>query len=477
MPKKIIDIVPPTSKATQNKGAPDLTKKQVKEPTRLKSTAGRKPRGEPKISKMKEVSRTELGKLSLQDQFLASLAKAKIPQPKSDEEKPKTLPAIPKSGSKMRLFIFVSILVLGVIAGLYGLGFAISRAEIELKTVKNFQPFELQIQLRQNPSWQEQNLGIIPLKKITKDTQLSKEYQATGEGQVLSYAHGKILVYNEYNTQPQVLIEKTRFMSPDGKIFRIPKRIVVPGGKLVGGKLEPGFTETEVVADQPGPEYNIGPTRFTIPGFEGSPRFEKFYGVSKEKFAGGAKGFGKIVLEEDIRKAQEDISRIAFEDLKTKIAQELPSNTKFLQEASQIKVIKLESSAKPQDGQDTFLVNIEAQITSLVFDEITVKDLIAKRFSESSRNEFMKPIYEVNYSVKNADYNTGTLTLSVNGKRNMEQSIDSLALKRAILGQNAEGVRKQILGLEGIEEAKISFWPFWVKRIPWKIERVTIKVI
>ena len=50
-------------------------------------------------------------------------------------------------------------------------------------------------------------------------------------------ARGSLTVYNEYSSSPQTLVATTRFESPEGKIFRIEKNIVVPGAKIEEGKI------------------------------------------------------------------------------------------------------------------------------------------------------------------------------------------------------------------------------------------------
>ena len=70
---------------------------------------------------------------------------------------------------------------------------------------------------------------------------------------------------------------KHTYKSQTPIIFRIPKTVTIPGAKLESGELIPGKLEMEVTADNAGEKYNIEPSDFTIPGFKGSPKFEKFY--------------------------------------------------------------------------------------------------------------------------------------------------------------------------------------------------------
>ena len=75
------------------------------------------------------------------------------------------------------------------------------------------------------------------------------EVTTSGEEEVSRKASGTIIVYNDASTEPQRLIENTRFEAPSGKIYRIAVAIVVPGKKTVGGVSQPGTIEATVLAD------------------------------------------------------------------------------------------------------------------------------------------------------------------------------------------------------------------------------------
>ncbi|MBI2633817.1 MAG: hypothetical protein HYW80_00725 [Parcubacteria group bacterium] len=476
---KVFDIHPPKSKSTARQ-AKSFLKPREEKPVDSFSSARSSVAAPPS-------RRTSSRQSSPYDAFLASLAK-KPPRPLPGKQPPSPPsgggPKFPRFGGSMptggvrrfrKLFFYLGGLAI-VFFAFYAFGFAISRAEIKLKTAKEFQPVELDITLRPSPTAEERLQGVLPLQKIQKTTTLKKSYPATGEGEALSKAHGKILVYNEFNTEPQILVEKTRFLSPDGKLFRTTQRITVPGGKLVSGKLEPGVVEIEVTADAAGPEYNIEPARFSIPGFQASPRYEKFYGVSKEKFVGGARGKGKIITQEDFRKAQEDTGAAAFDTLKKDLLSSLPETVRVLEQATQIKINKISSNAKPGDAAESFEISLEAGVTALIFDEAEVKEVAAQRLPRQENQELFRPELDISYEILRSDFSAGHLVLHVKGTTNIAKSLDVLALKQTLRGKDSRDVKKQILTLEGVEEAKVSFWPFWIRRIPRQLDRITVQV-
>lgn len=407
--------------------------------------------------------------------FLAQLAaKEKREIPQAAEEEPLIFERMADMGwPKLKILIF-SAVILTLVLGVWLVGFSLSRAEVELVTEANYLPFSFDLEFRKDVSQPDPVRARYPLEVLKISASSSKEYASGGEGEVKAKAKGFIEVFNEFDTKPQVLVEKTRFLAPDGKLFRITKRITVPGGKMVDGKLVPGSILAEALADQPGSEYNIEPTHFTIPGFQGTPRYEKFYGISREPFLGGAIGKSKFVKDEDIRKAEEDVAKQVFEELKTWVSQSLPETVRLIEGASKIDVKRLEPSAKAGDAVEKFTVKVTADITALVFDEVHVRDKAKEALPRVEK--FFLPVLNVSYKPIDAVFKTGILKVRAEGNVNAAESIDALGLKQSLMGKNEAGVKREILTVSGIKEARVKFWPFWVKKMPKNVSRIRLVI-
>src|SRR5262249_21252828 len=104
-------------------------------------------------------------------------------------------------------------------------------------------------------------------------------YHASGVKNVSDKATGAITIYNAYSSAPQGLAATTRFQTPDGLIFRLLHNALVPGAEIKDGKIIPASVQANIVAEAPGPKYNVGPVpHLSIPGFSGSPKYNGFYG-------------------------------------------------------------------------------------------------------------------------------------------------------------------------------------------------------
>jgi hypothetical protein len=140
---------------------------------------------------------------------------------------------------------------------------------------------------------------------VAKDIPLSEQVALPKNSvkKVSARAGGEITIYNNFGAQSQKLIKGTRFSTSDGKIFRIQDSVTIPGKS----GSSPGSVKARVVADSEGEEYNIGPTRFSIPGFKGSPKYEGFYGESSKNMSGGSSGKSVDVSDLDMEKGKETV--------------------------------------------------------------------------------------------------------------------------------------------------------------------------
>lgn len=96
--------------------------------------------------------------------------------------------------------------------------------------------------------------AVLPAQIFEKLIEKSKTSQTTGEKEVKDKSRGFINVYNSFSSSKQTLVETTRFVSENGKLFRTVQTVVVPGAKVKDGKIVASYTSVEVVAAEAGEE-------------------------------------------------------------------------------------------------------------------------------------------------------------------------------------------------------------------------------
>jgi hypothetical protein len=210
-----------------------------------------------------------------------------------------------------KIFITLSLLV-GVFALSLFLYLFLPKAKVTVFLKTKSQSVDAEIKgSTKNVSVDSSN-EAIPAKAISFVDEISKSFSSTGEKSASSRkARGTITIYNEYSSASQPLVATTRFLSSEGKLFRLVSGTVIPGMTKVGTEMKPGAVEAEVVADEAGDSFNISAATFTIPGFQGSgnEKYSKFYAKSFSAMTGGGSGetVANAVTEQDINSAKEKV--------------------------------------------------------------------------------------------------------------------------------------------------------------------------
>jgi len=287
-------------------------------------------------------------------------------------------------------------------------------------------------------------------------------------------AKGIITVFNTYGTMPQKLVATTRFQTPDGKIFRTQSDISVPGGIMVRGVLKPGSLDVEVIASEAGEEYNIPPTeKWTIPGFNGTPRFEKFYGVSNSAMEGGGSGVAISIsssTDGDTEASVVEKLKLSLEE-KKKIVD--VAGLKILDGASSFLVTKKDFQVSSSSDA---LLYVEGTLKEISFSEDELRSAIYEQTKKEVSEKMRMRSIDISYGTSTSDFSAGSLSVKIKGSIIFEENIETDSLKPLILGRKTDEVRSYILSLPWVESTNISLRFPWLSRIPTNPEKVELKL-
>ncbi len=318
----------------------------------------------------------------------------------------------------------------------------------------------------------------IPGEIITERKTNIFKFSATGKETTQQKAQGSVAIFNAYSTAPQILIANTRLESPDGKVFHLVKRVVVPGAKKTGSVLEPSSVSADVIADQPGGSYNIDPVdRFTIPGFKGSDKYEKFYASSVEAMSGGSDGETVVATKDDVEKAQQEAIAKMKESIVATLALKIPSEFTFVKGSEQFQIFTQKADTRV-DKDNNFSIAVEAQSSVFIFKEQDIKSSLQKKAQEKEQmpDSYIEKEGNISYGQTVIDWKAGTMTVPVTYQATFWKPINVSELKNQILDKKEADLKTTILSLQGIDKLTVSFWPFWVSHVPNSDSRTTITV-
>jgi hypothetical protein len=309
--------------------------------------------------------------------------------------------------------------------------------------------------------------------------------EATEEKVANQKASGKIVIYNNYSSASQRLINNTRFEATNGKIYRISNSVDVPGTKIVSGKTIPGSVEVTVYADEPGDTYNLKLSDlagdFKIPGFKGSPRYDSFYARLKTDITGGLIGKQKVVAE-SVRKVAEDTLKASLkENLLKELYSIKPDNYIIFANSYSIEYSALPDSG---DSADKVSINLKGTLNSVVFNSLKLANYIANKkvadFDGLPVSIIFNDDLTTTFVAKDLTnlWKNKTIDIKFNGPANIKWIYDVELIKKDLAGQaGAETVQILAKYKEQVKSIKVSFSPIWTKYFPDNLERIKVEEV
>lgn len=306
---------------------------------------------------------------------------------------------------------------------------------------------------------------------------------ATEEKEVSQKASGKIVIYNNYSTAPQRLINNTRFEATNGKIYRINSSVVVPGTTKVAGKIVPGSIEALVYADQPGDEYNMKVADlagdFKIPGFKGDVRYNSFYTRLKEDITGGLIGKQRIVSDE-LRKSTETVIK---DKLKEQLLKELyavkPENYLIFKDAYSVVYTNLPDTAVDTNKAK---INIEASLNGIVFNNLKLTKYLAnkKMANYDGLPAELIPTDNLITVFTGADttglWKNSTLQVKFTGDAIVKWVYDREAIKKDLAGKKEADLNNLLVKYKNsVKSIQVVFRPIWTRYFPDDLNKIKIQ--
>jgi hypothetical protein len=373
-------------------------------------------------------------------------------------------------------------IVIGAIAGFLVLTFLfiyfLAKAEVNVISKKTIWQEQMPILAASNMNQVDETMFKIPLTAYEFRRTVTQKFPTTEIKNIENKAKGTIRIYNAYSSEPQVLIATTRFLSKEGKLFRLVNKVTVPGAKIENGKIVPSYVDAEVIADKAGEDYNIGPTTFTIPAFEGTPRYSKFYAESFSKMTGGYIGTAKIVGQSDFEKAKSQIINIASISLNEELKSKLKKGDIVLDDA---KIFTLDNvSTNPQIGEkaDEFEITGKVILKALVFNEDDIKQVFIAEAKKNNPQFEDKELfsYQFNYGAPRVDFDKKLLSFPVEAQLVFREKINSDDFVNNLTGKSIKELESFFKKFNNIEKVDISIWPNFLKFTPLNSSRIKLLI-
>lgn len=380
---------------------------------------------------------------------------------------------------RWKLFLWGGVGIAVLALGWYLGSYVFAKAEITLELRKTVVKFEETVQAGTKVAApQLGNPLMVPAELMVKKANLTEAFPASGREKVATKARGTLTVYNAYSSAPQPIVQDTRFVSPNGKVFRLDTKITIPGAKVENGKIVPSSIDVTVTAATSGEAYNVSSsTNWRIPGFEGTPKFAGFYAEAKSPMKGGFVGEQAVATDADTAAAKEKIHDDLEAALKGQMI--LLETFKLIDGASRFRVL---SEDVTPDSHDPAKMNIlaEAELTYLVFDEEILKDAVAKKMREKAKEDLSGELqvhsFDFAYNNVQPNFTDGTLTVQMTGSVEFQTVLDPVKITEELKGKNEDEFRVFVNSLGAyISRGNLVFFPYrWVGRVPNDADKIKL---
>jgi len=332
-----------------------------------------------------------------------------------------------------------------------------------------------------NPKITTPNLEklIIPGITITIDKDFSGDFKATGKVSVQSKAKGVVKITNNY-TNAQTLVAGTRLQPPADKFspslsgnqspwFRTLKAVTIQPKESV---------MVEVIADEPGPQYNIDPSAFSIPGLVGTPQYAYILAQSLEKFSGGADSTVLQVTQHDLDNAKNSLSSIINDQVINALRQKLIDDQVLIPETVNTVIGDITFNATVGAMQDVFSGVAKVQASALAVKQSDL-DVIGKKIIQNNiQSGFIldDKNFKVSQSYVKTDQANGLIILNITIEGQEYYKFNNQTIAQALAQKSIAEANAVLANDANIKTYNISLKPFWRRSLPDNPDKISIKL-
>jgi Baseplate J-like protein len=286
----------------------------------------------------------------------------------------------------------------------------------------------------------------------------------TGTSAGDSVAQGTVTVTNTLKDSVK-LIERTRFATGDGKVYRIKEAVTVPGQ---------GTTDVLIFADKNGASFNSPQgSSFTLPGLKDTSQqlFTGVTAVAKSSIGGGASGNQPTLSDEALTKIRETLKQRLDQRVASSLgAQTTPDITLITSALSKTFIENKPEIINPQQLKVTSVVTIRIPaVSSKQLAQTLAAAVLPDPATQDIRIDNIQAL-----GITVATSTVKKLDLTFTGTADILWNINTSDIRSQAAGKNIAQFLKELMAQnQGIRSAQAVHRPIWItsfNRNPEKIE-------
>ena len=328
------------------------------------------------------------------------------------------------------------------------------------------------------------DMAASTLKSVTEELKkdLSVEFEATGKKDVGEKAQGQIIFKNCESMSPQTVPAGTAITS-NGKTFTTQSAVSVPAGSGgFGGCSSPGTSSAVgVTAQDIGEQYNVANgTTFSVAGHSNSSGSVYFNAVASTDMSGGSKKQIKVVSDDDIQKAGEELARQNSDDAKKQLTSEFDDTFVILDQS--FKTTRGNPQSTPASGQEVSSgkAKLAATITYSLgaVTKADVAKFLGDYFDQQLKDTHDQRVYDNGSggaTFTGVTVNNNGITANLVATAKIGPKIEDSTIKDGAKGKRYGEIQSAIEAIQGVDDVDVKFWPFWVSSAPNDTNRIKVE--
>lgn len=305
--------------------------------------------------------------------------------------------------------------------------------------------------------------------KLTEKDIRSVDFSATGTKDVGEKAKGEVTFSTDSATliaQNATIPAGTNLISSSGLVFITTSSVTFSLSNFSGVKAG-------IVAAASGTKYNG-----ISGGLTGAP--SKVSAQITESTSGGTEKIIKVVSQEDVDKAKEQLAESNKDSIKKKLKDKFPDNSIVISDSFFVSDDK--STSAPAVGQEATdgkaKLSSETTYTMVAVSKEEIDPYLDSSFEKILSNKNIQRVYDNGLAtVKFEDFKSGeksdTVTILATAK--IGPKIDEETIKQDVKGKRSGEVIGDLKDIDGISDVQVKLSPFWVQGIPGDIKKITIE--
>lgn len=364
---------------------------------------------------------------------------------------------------RMYQHIAVAFVVITFLLLLCVLYLSVSRATIRVVADPKVINVQANLDVVAEPADASQVQGTVADTTIDKSRVFT--LPAEGATPVEDKASGYVTLINE-TAKDQPLVASTRLISQEGVLFRIQDYVVVPAQ---------GQVEAFVKADAVGKSGEIGASKFTIPGLNATQQTQ-ITGVSVAPMTGGVQ-YVRTLTQADIDQAVTELSQDILAEAKQTLSTGV-DRAKLDGESYQVDTLNQSTDVAAGAQVGSFTLTLKQKITAVYYPKVDVQNdaerLLAEQVPTGFRvSEVNLPTMRTEVKTVDAANDDATLTVYLDGLSMISEDAQTLDKDRFV-GRAPHEVLTLLRASEAIQDASVTFTPFWLKRVPTLQDHIKI---